>query len=104
MPATWITGARGFIGSNLAHHLAGQGIAVAGVGGGSLAEEGGAAGHGLAHWVGGAIGSDSLDRLAALAGPPERIFHLAGGSSIGASLADPERDFERTVGSTAALL
>jgi UDP-glucose 4-epimerase len=35
---------------------------------------------------------------------PEIVFHLAGGSSVGAALAAPQEDFSRTVGTTAELL
>ncbi len=31
-------------------------------------------------------------------GPPEIVFHAAGGASVGASLADPAADFARTIG------
>ena len=37
-------------------------------------------------------------------GPPDYIFHLAGGSSVGASIASPYEDFTRTVATTAELL
>ena len=37
-------------------------------------------------------------------GPPSTIFHLAGGSSVGLSIAQPYEDFSRTVASTARLL
>ena len=37
-------------------------------------------------------------------GLPSTIFHLAGGSSVGLSIAQPFEDFSRTVASTARLL
>ena len=40
----------------------------------------------------------------AMVGPPDYIFHLAGGSSVGASIANPYEDFSRTVATTAELL
>jgi len=103
MSVLWVTGAKGFIGSHLVSHLAGQGAHVGGIGGAASAS-GDALTGGLAHWVGGAVGPETLDLLESRTGTPATIFHLAGGSSIGASLADPAADFERTVGSSAALL
>lgn len=38
------------------------------------------------------------------AGQPDVVFHAAGGSSVGRSLADPRADFHATVASTAELL
>ena len=40
----------------------------------------------------------------AIAHRPDTIFHLAGGSSVGLSIAQPFEDFSRTVSSTARLL
>lgn len=37
-------------------------------------------------------------------GAPDCVFHLAGGSSVGAAIASPLEDFARTVGTTAQLL
>jgi UDP-glucose 4-epimerase len=45
-----------------------------------------------------------LQQLLRDAGPPEYIFHLAGGSSVGASIDNPYEDFTRTVSTTAELL
>lgn len=103
MSVLWVTGAKGFIGSHLVSHLAGQGARVGGIGGGE-ANASGEDQPGLAHWVGGSVGPETLDVLESQTGTPATIFHLAGGSSIGASLSDPAADFERTVGSSAALL
>jgi UDP-glucose 4-epimerase len=55
------------------------------------------------------LGTSSRDdaitpaRLAALA-PPDLVVHCAGGSSVGASLADPAGDFAKTVPPFAAVL
>lgn len=38
-----------------------------------------------------------LSQAAEVAGSPEVVFHAAGGASVGASIADPEADFRRTV-------
>lgn len=96
MTSIWVTGAGGFIGSHLVAYLKSRGHAVAVIGG--------RAGRGEPRTGSEMLSMQSLDRLAALAGPPTVVHHLAGGSSVGASLADPHGDFKRTVASSAALL
>jgi UDP-glucose 4-epimerase len=99
----WITGANGFIGRHLARALADAGHAVDGVGHGALDE---AERHplGLRTWLNGEIDAANLNALAAASGLPSAIFHLAGGSSVGLSIAQPFEDFSRTVAGTARLL
>ena len=99
----WVTGARGFIGRHLALHLRAQGDSVYGIGHGHLPVE--AWGHaGLARWVNSQLSPEALDQLAAGDGLPDRVFHLAGGSAVGASLGAPLEDFKRTTVTTATLL
>jgi len=103
MAVAWITGARGFVGRHLALHLAGRGDAVLGIGHGiwpSLE----ASAWGLRYWVNGEIDAPNLESLRREAGEPDLVYHLAGGSSVGASIANPLEDFSRTVSSTARLL
>jgi UDP-glucose 4-epimerase len=103
MPIAWVTGARGFIGRRLAVYLRHQGLVVCGIGHGHLpAESWGDAG--LAAWSNSEINAEALGRLANEAGAPDLIFHLAGGSAVGASLNAPFEDFTRTTGTTARLL
>jgi len=97
----WITGARGFIGRALARHLASAGVEVAGVGHGHWPD---AAAAGVDCWVNADIHAASLDLLLSRAGAPAAIYHLAGGSAVGPSFANPLEDFERTVHTTARLL
>jgi UDP-glucose 4-epimerase len=99
----WITGANGFIGRYLARELADADLAVHGIGHGAI--------HasdrqrlGLRTWLNGEIDAANLNALAAGQGVPSEIFHLAGGSSVGLSIAQPFEDFSRTVASTARLL
>ena len=102
-PTAWITGARGFLGRNLARHLSSSGTAVAGIGHGHWpAQE--AAAEGVGHWVNADINAANLDGLLAEAGRPGVIYHLAGGSAVGPSFANPLEDFERTVHTTVRLL
>jgi UDP-glucose 4-epimerase len=98
----WITGAHGFIGQALARHLADQGIVVAGLGHGHWPDS--AATTGVVHWANADIHAASLDLLLARAGAPDVIYHLAGGSAVGPSFANPLEDFERTVYTTARVL
>jgi UDP-glucose 4-epimerase len=97
----WITGARGFIGRSLARYLADAGVEVAGVGHGHWPD---AAAAGVGCWVNADIHAASLDLLVSRAGVPGTIYHLAGGSAVGPSFANPLEDFERTVHTTARLL
>jgi UDP-glucose 4-epimerase len=99
----WITGANGFIGRHLIRGLAEGGQVVHGVGHGSFAE---ADRHrlGLKAWVNGEIDATNLSALAIAHGAPSKIYHLAGGSSVGLSIGLPLEDFSRTVTSTARLL
>ncbi|MCK1271813.1 MULTISPECIES: SDR family oxidoreductase [unclassified Bradyrhizobium] len=99
----WITGANGFIGRHLVRVLADQGHVVHGIGHGAINEPERQR-IGLGEWLNGEIDAASLKTLAGQSGLPSTIFHLAGGSSVGLSLAQPLEDFSRTVPSTARLL
>ncbi|MEH2554045.1 UDP-glucose 4-epimerase [Bradyrhizobium algeriense] len=99
----WVTGANGFIGRHLVRVLADRGYRVHGIGHGAIGET---ERHrlGLEHWLNGEIDAANLNALAEHSGLPSAIFHLAGGSSVGLSIAQPFEDFSRTVASTARLL
>jgi UDP-glucose 4-epimerase len=99
----WVTGANGFIGRHLVRVLADRGHTVHGIGHGAI---GGADRQriGLREWLNGEIDAANLNALAGRLGSPSTIFHLAGGSSVGLSIAQPYEDFSRTVSSTARLL
>jgi UDP-glucose 4-epimerase len=99
--AIWVTGARGFIGRHLAKALAGHGHEIGGVGHGLWTE---AREWGVERWLNGDVRASNLQALARASGSPEVIFHLAGGSSVGAGITQPREDFSRTVVSTAELL
>ena len=103
MAGIWITGAHGFIGQHLARALAQQGHTVIGLGHGAWPDAE-AAGCGVARWLNGDISASNLRALHALHGLPETVFHLAGGSSVGAAVANPREDFFRTVATTVELL
>lgn len=97
-----ITGAHGFIGKHLAQRLSSQGHVVIGLGHGiwPAAE---AVRWGLSQWLNGDIHAGNL-RLLQQQGTPEVVYHLAGGSTVGAAIASPREDFFRTVASTVELL
>jgi UDP-glucose 4-epimerase len=99
----WITGARGFIGRNLAPYLTNKGCSVLGLGHGSWASED-AHRYGVVYWINGEVNSPNLKQLLKQASVPEVIYHLAGGSYVSPSFQNPQEDFERTVYTTAQLL
>lgn len=90
----WVTGYAGFIAAHLRAELVERGAKVGGIGPHARGPT----------VVDAKLSLAALDRLAELTGMPESVFHLAGGASVGASLADPLGDFERTLGGTAQLL
>lgn len=103
MAGIWITGAHGFIGRHLSRELQRQGRTVIGLGHG-IWPEAEAAAWGVAHWLNGDVNASNLHALSAAHGLPETVFHLAGGSSVGAAVANPREDFFRTVATTVELL
>lgn len=103
MAVIWITGAHGFIGRSLSRYLADQGHEIFGIGHGHWTpQEAQAAG--LRLWLNSEISSTSLVQFARSAPLPETVYHLAGGSSVGAALYNPYEDFQRTVCTTQELL
>jgi UDP-glucose 4-epimerase len=103
MAQVWITGTRGFIGRHLAAWLSCRGHTIIGVGHGPWPRSE-AAEWGVHRWLNGGIHSSNLQQLLREDGAPDYIFHLAGGSSVGAAIASPHEDFARTVATTAELL
>lgn len=102
MTLAFVTGAGGFIGRHLVRHLRRSGTRVAGldlIGADDCALEPETCG-----WCTGALSQDGFSRLADAVGMPDTVYHLAGGSSVGASLVDPYGDFTATVGGTGMLL
>lgn len=97
-----VTGARGFIGRHLCRHLASLGYRVLGIGHGAWPESEALA-DGVARWLNAEVHSTSL-RSVCRGATPEVVFHLAGGSSVAAAIANPREDFVRTVAGTMELL
>lgn len=103
MSAMWVTGGKGFIGRHLARLIAGQGYPVFGIGHGLWSDQQRQR-WSYSQWMNADIEAANLSLLARESGTPQAIFHLAGGSSVGASLQSPHEDFLRTVLTTARLL
>lgn len=99
----WVLGAGGFIGGYLTSRLASDGICIAGLGHGKARLHSGAH-FGLMHWINGDVSYENLELLQQAVGVPDAIYHLAGGSSVSASFANPRLDFMRTVDSTLHIL
>jgi len=95
----WVTGGRGFIGSHLIRFLRTQEYLVSTIGHGAYTSDE-AAQIGLNSWIDGSVNKSNFDQLASVSGAPDLIVHLAGGSSVGKSITQPNEDFERTVIST----
>jgi UDP-glucose 4-epimerase len=99
----WITGANGFIARHLARELAGRGQTVDGIGYGAP-QDAEKKKWGYRTCLNGEISASNLHALASSTSFPSMIYHLAGGSSVGASIAQPQEDFARTVTGTEQLL
>ncbi len=99
----WITGARGFIGQHLSRYIQQLSHDVAGIGHGHWPESERRYA-GVNQWLNGDISQQNLDVLLQQHGIPDAIFHLAGGSSVGPSLALPLEDMHRSVSSIGDLL
>jgi len=99
----WVMGAYGFIGRHLTRLFALTGHSVSGIGHGNWHQQHATA-WGMKHWINGEISYVNLQLLQQADGTPETIYHLAGGSSVGAAISNPREDFSRTVDSTLEIL
>lgn len=99
----FVTGAGGFIGRHVVSAFRRAGWTVAGFGPPPRFDDvpGLLAPH---HSDQGRVSAAGLQAAADALGPPEIIVHAAGSGSVGASLADPQADFERNVGSLEPVL
>lgn len=91
----WITGAGGFLGTELMARLvrANRRLGVIG----RLLPAHVDAGPRTFAAVRDALGPEALDLLAHQTGPPTMVFHCAGGASVGKSIDDPITDYRDTV-------
>lgn len=97
----WVTGAGGFIGLHLSRFLANEGYQLVGFGRreapGYVTATGGA-------FFSGGVTLEALNAALAAHGRPAAVYHLAGGATVGQSIAEPLKDFEQSVVSTACVL
>lgn len=103
-PLVWITGVEGFIGSRLAAHHLSAGRSLVGFYRAGRKER-----SEVEVFTAGAVPSYDLSPgglQAALKehGPPARVFHLAGGATVGQSVQNPRYDFVANVETTETLL
>jgi UDP-glucose 4-epimerase len=95
-----VTGAHGFVGRHVAAALAASGVHVTGIGHGSWTRDEWRR-WGLDEWH---VADVSVESLTTYAGTPDLVFHCAGSGSVAFSMSHPAQDFNRTVGSTLAVL
>ena len=94
----WVTGAGGFIGREVVRQACRRGYRVVGIGHGDGSGE-----DGQSLFISGSLTTQTLDRAATKTEAPRAVVHLAGGSSVAASIENPEADLAKTVSSTRAL-
>ena len=95
-----VTGAYGTIGRYVSLALVAQNWQVMGIGHGKWSAEDRRA-WGLSSWIESDV---SLGHLRALNVQPALVVHCAGSGTVGASIAEPHEDFQRSVATTAAVL
>ncbi|MER9228549.1 SDR family oxidoreductase [Mesorhizobium sp. M0664] len=97
----WVTGAGGFIGLHLSRFLVELGHHVVGFG---RREAPGFASATRASFLSGGVTAETMGAALAAYGRPAAVYHLAGGSTVGQSIAEPLKDFEQSVVSAACVL
>ncbi len=95
-----VTGARGFVGQHLTKFLANTAWDVHGIGHGEWTTSA-FENYGLKSWQNSSIELRTLRKLEVI---PDVVFHCAGTGSVAAAEAQPELEWQRTVGSTHALV
>ena len=95
----FVTGAGGFLGRHIVSAFVQAGRRVVGFGRREAAAEPGLGVSAPSAYVAGNLSREDLARAAGEHGSPAVLIHAAGGSSVGASIADPEGDLARNVGS-----
>jgi UDP-glucose 4-epimerase len=95
-----VTGARGFIGRYIARCLSQQGWQVIGIGHGTWSQAEWSE-WGISDWHDSDVNLQSLSELTKA---PDLVIHCAGSGSVAASIAEPYKDFQRTVNTTLDVL
>ncbi len=95
----FVTGASGFLGCHIVSAFVQAGRRVVGFGRREGADEAGLKIAAPAAFLAGDLSREGLAGAAREYGVPSVLIHAAGGSSVGASIADPQGDLARNVGS-----
>jgi len=95
-----VTGAYGFVGRHVARALAACGTHVIGIGHGNWGRNEWRR-WGVAEWH---TADVTVETLTTYACEPDLVFHCAGSGSVAFSMTHPQQDWQRTVGSTLAVL
>lgn len=103
MKNIWITGSKGFIGSQLCKFLVKKKYIVYGIGSFNKFDPQDIP-PSIKKFISGSINEKNLQKIYSYSGKPDIIFHLAGGSSVGKSIINPFLDYKKTVLSTSNLL
>jgi UDP-glucose 4-epimerase len=108
MKRVWVTGTAGFLGRGVARRFLSGGWTVVGIGNPPRDASDDPAPvspiEGRPAFVAGPITPASLERALELGGPPDVVVHAAGSGAVAPSFADPLKDFDRAVTSTALVL
>jgi UDP-glucose 4-epimerase len=99
-PLVWVSGASGFIGRHLVRALLDSRSRVVGFCRKMPAEPQ----TGLVELFEGGLDTAGLNQALLRHGPPDLVYHFAGGRTVGASFENPLSDFESSVLATARLL
>lgn len=94
---TWVTGAQGFIGRHLAERLAQMEHRVVGFGRAPVLRD-------RAEEADYPLSPEGLAAALTDHGCPSRVYHLAGGPTVGQSITEPHSDFLANVATTETLL
>jgi len=95
-----ITGAKGFIGSNISKYYKSIGFSTYGIGYGDMSIDN-CIDNGLDHWHNSEITVNTIKDIGVFF---DLVVHCGGGSSVGFSVENPYIDFKRTVDSTLEVL
>ncbi|MDA7754877.1 NAD(P)-dependent oxidoreductase [Pseudomonadales bacterium] len=100
----WVTGSSGYLGRHICRKLEACGYQVIGFGGSSWPDGLKFEDFGIYKWFKGFVSTAAMNEALAAYGPPDRIFHFAGPSTVSAAMEFPEAAYESSVQSTEVVL